>query len=134
MQCRINFHDRDLQHFDWIKLDETGSGVIDSGSSASEQLRNICANASPVLVFLPQQDIHLTSAQLPPNASKQQLNAIAFSIEDQLADDVDNCFCAISGQQADGSVPVAVIERGMFGTWHLHVEGFRENCKVKRIQ
>ena len=30
--------------------------------------------------------------------------------------------------------PVAVIERGMFGTWHLHVEGFRENCKVKRIQ
>jgi hypothetical protein len=30
--------------------------------------------------------------------------------------------------------PVAVIERGMFGTWHLHVEGFRDNCKVKRIQ
>ena len=30
--------------------------------------------------------------------------------------------------------PVAVIERGMFGTWHLHIEGFRDNCKVKRIQ
>ena len=30
--------------------------------------------------------------------------------------------------------PVAVIERGMFGTWHLHVEGYRDNCKVKRIQ
>ena len=30
--------------------------------------------------------------------------------------------------------PVAVIERGMFGTWHLHVEGYRDDCKVKRIQ
>lgn len=30
--------------------------------------------------------------------------------------------------------PVAVIERGMFGTWHLHVEGFKDNCKVRRIQ
>ena len=30
--------------------------------------------------------------------------------------------------------PVAVIERGMFGTWHLHIDGYRDNCKVKRIQ
>jgi hypothetical protein len=30
--------------------------------------------------------------------------------------------------------PVAVIEPGMFGSWHLHVEGYRSECKVKRIQ
>jgi hypothetical protein len=30
--------------------------------------------------------------------------------------------------------PVVIIEPGMFGTWRLQVEGFDEDCKVKRIQ
>jgi hypothetical protein len=30
--------------------------------------------------------------------------------------------------------PVAVIERGLFKTWHLHIEGHDDECRVKRIQ
>jgi hypothetical protein len=30
--------------------------------------------------------------------------------------------------------PIAVIESGMFDTWHLHIEGYDAQCKVKRIQ
>lgn len=30
--------------------------------------------------------------------------------------------------------PVAVIEPGMFNSWHLHVEGYRSKTKVRRIQ
>ena len=30
--------------------------------------------------------------------------------------------------------PVVIIEPGMFGSWRLSVEGFDEDCKVKRIQ
>jgi hypothetical protein len=30
--------------------------------------------------------------------------------------------------------PVVTIEPAMFGTWRLSVEGFDENCRVKRIQ
>ena len=30
--------------------------------------------------------------------------------------------------------PVAVIEPGAFGSWHLHIEGYNAECKVKRIQ
>lgn len=30
--------------------------------------------------------------------------------------------------------PIAVIESGMFGSWQLHVEGYKSECKVKRIQ
>ena len=29
---------------------------------------------------------------------------------------------------------VVIVEPGMFGTWRLHIEGFDEDCKVKRIQ
>jgi len=30
--------------------------------------------------------------------------------------------------------PIAIIDRGMFGTWNLKVEGYGSKCKVKRIQ
>jgi hypothetical protein len=30
--------------------------------------------------------------------------------------------------------PAVVIEPGMFGTWRLSIEGFDEDCRVKRIQ
>jgi len=30
--------------------------------------------------------------------------------------------------------PEVVIEPGMFGSWHLHVEGHDEKCRVERIQ
>ena len=30
--------------------------------------------------------------------------------------------------------PAVVIEPGMFGTWRLSIEGFADNCRVKRIQ
>jgi hypothetical protein len=30
--------------------------------------------------------------------------------------------------------PVVIIEPAMFGTWRLSIEGFDENCRVKRIQ
>ncbi|MGD8346814.1 MAG: hypothetical protein PVI83_06185 [Lysobacterales bacterium] len=29
---------------------------------------------------------------------------------------------------------VAVIEPGMFDSWHLHIEGYKAECKVRRIQ
>ena len=30
--------------------------------------------------------------------------------------------------------PIAVIEPGMFDSWHLHIEGYKSECKVRRIQ
>jgi hypothetical protein len=30
--------------------------------------------------------------------------------------------------------PVVIIEPGMFGSWHLHIEGHDSECRVKRIQ
>ena len=30
--------------------------------------------------------------------------------------------------------PTVIIKPGLFGTWHLHLDGFDSECKVKRIQ
>jgi len=34
----------------------------------------------------------------------------------------------------DADNPIAIIEPGMFNSWHLHIEGYKSECKVKRIQ
>ncbi len=111
MACRIQFVDYELTRFRWLRT--LTNAEAESGEADSSELRNICAKAGPVTVFLPQQAILLTQALLPPRASKQQLNAIAFAIEEQLADDIDDDFFALMPQQPDGSVPVAVLARDL---------------------
>ena len=111
MQCRILFHDRELQRFDWCKIDPASEQDDECGTADSDQLAEICAQSAQTIVFLPQQDILLANPQLPPRASKQQLAAIAYTLEESLASDIDDCFFALLPQQADQTVPVAVIER-----------------------
>lgn len=111
MECRIQFDDRNFEHFNWCKLDPASAEVSDSGSAHVDELKSICSETGLVTVFLPQQAILLTSALLPARASKQQINAIAFAIEEHLADDIENCFFAVTSQQKNGAVPVAVIDQ-----------------------
>lgn len=111
MQCHILFKDSELQNFDWCKLDSSSGSVIKSGQAEVSSLQEICAESSRIIVFLPQQSILLTSPFLPAKASKQQLHAIAYNIEEYVAEDIDDCFFANLPQQSDNSVPVAVIHR-----------------------
>ncbi len=111
MQCRILFHDRSLQRFDWCKIASGDEQSVECGSEDVDQLAAICAQSSQVIIFLPQQDILLTQPVLPPRASKQQLAAIAYTLEESLAEDIEDCFFAQLPQQPDQTVPVAVIKR-----------------------
>jgi len=127
MHCRIQFHHDDEDQFDWCKLDEVSGEVIKSGTSSFDELTTVCAESSKTLVFIPQQNILLASPVLPPKASNQQLNAIAFSIEELMAEDIEDCFFAVLAQQDDHSVPVAVINREAMDGWmqlltsnHIH--------------
>ena len=111
MQCRIQFHLDNVDRFEWCKLDETNGEIIESGVSNTDELTSVCADNAKILVFIAQQNILLSSPVLPPKANKQQLNAIAFNIEELLAEDIEDCFFAALAQQPDHTVPVAVINR-----------------------
>jgi general secretion pathway protein L len=124
---RILFHNSSLQRFDWCRFDSE-LGKIETGHAEIEQLGRIFPSGTPVTVFIPQQMLLQTSAQMPPRANKQQLNAISYAIEDQLAEDIENCFFAVLPQQDDGSVPVAVIDQqkmdeisSLLAEYHLQV-------------
>ncbi len=107
---RILFHDASLQRFDWCRYNSE-TETLETGHAEIEQLSRTFAAGTAVSVYIPQQMLFITSVQMPPRASKQQLNAIAYAIEDQLAEDIEDCFFAIMPQQADDSVPVAVINQ-----------------------
>ena len=107
---RILFHDASLQRFDWCRFD-SATQLAETGEGEIEQLGRLFSPGSAVSVYIPQQLLLMTAVQMPPRASKQQINAIAFAIEDQLAQDIEECFFAVLPQQQDDSVPVAVISQ-----------------------
>jgi general secretion pathway protein L len=107
---RILFHDALLQRFDWSRFNET-TDAWETGHAEIEQLGRVFEPGTQVSVYLAQQMLLQTEAQMPPRAGKQQLNAIAYAIEDQLAEDVEDCFFAVYQQQDDNTVPVVVINQ-----------------------
>ncbi len=111
MECRIQLHNQEQQSFDWCKLDNASGEIKSSGTSELSALSRLCEDCTKTIVFISQQNILLTSPVLPPKASKQQINAIAYTIEEQLAEDIEDCFFATHSQLPDNSVPVAVINR-----------------------
>jgi general secretion pathway protein L len=112
MECRVLFHDNTFQAFDWSKLDESTGRIMSSGSASIADIKQICQqDCNRLLVFISQQDVSMLVPELPARAGKQQLAAIAYSIEDQLAEDIELCFVANMPQQVDNTVPVAVIRR-----------------------
>ena len=111
MECRLLIHNSDLQQFSWCKLDSTTGDRLESGVATSDGLTELSSSCSRISVFLPMQDILLTSHQFPHKANKQQLNAIAYTIEDSLAQDIEECFFSTTTGRDQHQVDVAVIDR-----------------------
>ena len=114
-EFRLRFSDPQLQRCQWQLVETQQGAVLDSGEANSADLSKLAPSGVGVIAFVPQDQVLMTSAQLPPRASRQQLAAIAYAVEDQLADDVEQCFFAVGRQQADHSVPVAVIDLQFIG-------------------
>lgn len=131
MDCKLQIQSLSNGLWRWAGFEPLSSNPLGSGTFSEGDVPAECPAASTVIAFLPQQEILMTHADLPPKASKQQLAAIDYAVEDQLADDVEDCFCAVGRQQDDGSVPVAVIRRELM---QRYVESFNQaGLKVKAV-
>ena len=106
----LRFADAEFAAFDWWRFDGDGETPVAEGHGEGEDLASLEA-ASLCRVFLPQPLLLSLRAKLPPRASRQQLQAIGYALEDQLANDVDDNHFAIGAQQSDGGLPVVVVER-----------------------
>ena len=77
-----------------------------------------------VLVLIPSSDVVITSVNIPSKNKKQLLQAIPFSLEDTLADDIENLHFAVKQDEASNHSQVAIIKRS---TLEEYLDTFQEN-------
>lgn len=63
------------------------------------------------IILIPTESVLLTTVSLPKTSAAKIKQAIPYSIEEELADDLENLHIAIGKQSDTGQVPLAVIEK-----------------------
>lgn len=100
----------------WAAFDETGRLVSSIGRGALEGAK-VSLEGRRSVVLVPAADVISTEAELP-NASQARLRQIVpFSLEESLADDVEQLAFAIGARRASGATPVAVVARERLEEW-----------------
>jgi general secretion pathway protein L len=107
----IRFHDSTLDDFSWlVSQSENVKQTVDWQTGSEQDLAELAKKHTAVILVLAQQDIYLTSYEVPNKASRQVLSSIEYQIEDQLAQDIEIQHCAL-GNQSGNPVVIAVIEK-----------------------
>ena len=107
----VRFHDSSLDVLSWVVDQTDGSDLTVKWQFGSEQqLAELAKSHSAVVLVIAQQDIFLTSYEVPGKASHQILSAIEYQVEDQLAQDIELQHFAIS-DHSNNPVSIAVLEK-----------------------
>jgi len=107
----VRFHDSSLENLSWLvdQSDEVNR-TINWQTGSQQQLGELAKKHSSVVLVIAQQDVYLTSYQIPGKASRQVLSSIEYQIEDQLAQEVEIQHFAL-GDQSSNPVAIAVVEK-----------------------
>lgn len=95
---------------EWFELNESGAII-------SRQLiadLTACPKINPAAIFtllFPGEQLLLTSVKLPKMRASEQLKAIPYALEDQLASDPENMYIATGDIKTDGSLVVAALDK-----------------------
>ncbi len=108
----------------WISVDAMGAGT-----SAPEQgpLEQAAAGAADkqLIVLLPSAAVLRLHSNLPIKGNAKILQALPFALEDQLAQDVEKLHFAIGERNAEGLLPVAVVEEDRLRHYLQQLEAAR---------
>jgi len=70
-----------------------------------------------VVVFIPNDDVLLTSINIPSKNKKQLLQAVPYALEERLADDIESLHFAIHRENNDAPTHVAIINHQKMEDW-----------------
>lgn len=99
----------------WIIIDEQNQIIHSIANVNISEL--VITEEYEIFVFVPTEDVLLTSAQLPKLSRGRMLQALPFALEEQLIEDVAQLHFAMGEYQADGSIPVAVVSSEKMTAW-----------------
>jgi general secretion pathway protein L len=101
---------------DWQLLDSNLNPMGQAERGPLEKAAGL-ANGRKVVILAPSEDILLSSIQLPARNRQQLLKAVPYSLEEELAEDVDALHFALGTRQPDQNYPVAVVSRAHMDAW-----------------
>ncbi|GEM_PF-6276412 len=100
---------------EWFELNE--SGAVISRQFIADLAA--CPKINPHDIFtllFPGEQLLLTSVKLPKMRASEQLKAIPFALEEQLASDPENMYIATGDAKADGCLVVAALDKNIIDT------------------
>ena len=104
------------QQASWLIIDENDQTQQSMTRGNLADLMPLTENCK-IEVIVPGQTILLTAAELPKLNAQRLIQALPFTLEEQLIDDVHTLHFAIGEYQSNGSFPVAVIAQEKMATW-----------------
>ncbi len=139
----IRFHPIDPSRIEWIRLSPrkgTNGGAIGC-CTLEEFMRQPGRRECRATLLAPASELLLTSVQVAGRNGNILDQALPYALEDQLARDVDTLYFARGPRKTDGSIPVAVIDRGRLDSWlkylrdaGLEIEYILPECLLLPLQ
>lgn len=84
-----------------------------------DTLANVLARAKNrrLVLLVPGEDVRLTQVRVPAKSAAKVLQATPYTLEEQLAEDVDTLHFSLGPMQSDGSWPVVIVSRARMDQW-----------------
>ncbi|MCG8489028.1 MAG: type II secretion system protein GspL [Chromatiales bacterium] len=109
----LHCHDASCNQLSWsirgASSSETGSGNLQQAAQQAKGRRT--------LVLAPASEILITSVNIPTRNRQRLLQAIPFSLENELTEDIDDLHFAAGNMESDNITPVAVVARSRLDEW-----------------
>lgn len=111
----IYLHAQDLEHPSWAVV---ADGVLSQCEMHDNALGfSQIAEDKEVIVFVPAEDVLLTSVVLPKMSRARLAQALPFALEEKLIDDVETLHFVYGDHQGDQHLPVAVVSHARMAEW-----------------
>jgi len=113
----IQFQDTNTDQLLWFhiiddQIHQSGEHSITELASLKEQFPS-----TAVVVLVPSSDCLVTRVSLPTRQRRQQLKAIPFALEEQIATDIDDMHFAIGKRTGDGHLSVVAVAKTKMQHW-----------------
>ena len=112
-----DINDTDTDQVHWFHVSD--NQIRQSGSQSVALLSELKEQfpTQSVIVLVPSNDCLVTRVAIPTRQRRQQLKAIPFAVEEQLADDVEEMHFAIGKRRNDGQLPVVAVAKSKIDNW-----------------
>lgn len=101
---------------EWVTVD-AGGALIGDAAHGDPLMAAETAGDNKVVALVPGANVLRTSADIPVRGASKVQQALPFAMEEQLATDVDELHFAAGKRDAEGRLPVAVVERLEMEAW-----------------